>query len=109
YISIPSGKQAAMFVISFRKGMAYPFFPLPMNEMSDRVVDADLLWGDHFACLREQLFEINQIDLKFQTVASFLLKHFQGGFVSNPAVEYAVAEILRCPDQINLTRVSQSI
>ena len=66
YISIPSGKQAAMFVISFRKGMAYPFFPLPMNEMSDRVVDAGLLWGNHFASLREQLFEINQIDLKFQ-------------------------------------------
>ena len=29
YISIPSGKQAAMFVISFKKGMAYPFFPCP--------------------------------------------------------------------------------
>ena len=45
YISIPSGKQAAMFVIAFKKGMAYPFFPVPMNEMTDRVVDADLLWG----------------------------------------------------------------
>jgi AraC-like DNA-binding protein len=109
YISIPSGKQAAMFVISFKKGMAYPFFPLPMNEMSDRVVDADLLWGNDFAFLREQLFEINQIGLKFQAVESFLLKHFQGRFVFNPAVEYAVTEILRRPDQINLRRVSQNI
>lgn len=109
YISIPSGKQAAMFVISFRKGMAYPFFPLPMNEMSDRVVDADLLWGNDFAFLREQLYEINQIDLKFQVVESFLLKHFQGRFVPNPAVEYAVVEILHRPDQINLGRVTHNI
>ena len=77
YISIPSGKQAAMFVISFKKGMAYPFFPLPMNEMSDRVVDADLLWGNDFAFLRERLLEIKEIKLKFAAVESFLLKHFQ--------------------------------
>jgi AraC-like DNA-binding protein len=80
-----------------------------MNEMSDHVVDADLLWGDQFAFLREQLFEISQIDLKFQTVENFLLKHFQGRLVLNPAVEYAVNEILRQPDQINLARVSGSI
>src|SRR5262245_7230000 len=40
FISIPSGKQAAMFVIYLKKGMAHPFFPVPMNEMADRVVDA---------------------------------------------------------------------
>jgi AraC-like DNA-binding protein len=109
YISIPSGKQAAMFVISFKKGMAYPFFPLPMNEMSDRVVDADLLWGSDFAFLRERLLEINEIHLKFQAVEIFLLKHFQGRFVLNPAVEYALAEIIHRPDQINLARMNQNL
>jgi AraC-like DNA-binding protein len=109
YISIPSGKRSAMFVISFKKGMAYPFFPLPMNEMSDRVVDAEMLWGNDFAFLREELFEIKQIDLKFKTVESFLLKHFQGKFASNTAVAYALAEILRHPDQTNLRRVSETI
>jgi len=109
YITIPSGKHAAMFIISFKKGMAYPFFPLPMNEMADRVVDADLLWGNDFAFLRERLLEINEIHLKFGAAESFLLKHFQGSFVLNPAVEYALAEIIRRPDQINFGRVSQNI
>jgi AraC-like DNA-binding protein len=109
YISIPSGKQAAMFVVSFRKGMAYPFFPLPMNEMSDRVVDADLLWGRDFAHLREHLLEIRDIDLKFAAAESFLLKHFQRRFTLNPAVEHALAEIIRRPDQINLARLNQNI
>ena len=98
-----------MFVIHFRKGMAYPFFPLPMNEMSDRVVDADLLWGNQFALLTEQLFGIKEIDVKLQTVENFLRKHFQSKLVLHPAVEYAVTEIVRRPDQINLARVSESI
>lgn len=109
FISIPSGKQAAMFVIHFNKGMAYPFFPVPLNEMTDRVVDADLLWGRNFAHLREHMLEISDIDLKFAAAERFLLKHFQRKFNLNPAVEYALAEILRSPDQLNLGRVSNRI
>ena len=109
FISIPSGKHSAKFIISFKKGMAYPFFPLPMDEMADRVVDADVLWGNDFAFLREQLLEIDQIDLKFATVESFLLAHFHGKLVPNPAVEYALAEIIRRPDQINFARLNQDI
>jgi len=109
YISIPSGKHAAMFIIAFKKGMAYPFFPLPMNEMSDRVVDADLLWGNDFAFLREHLLGIKEIALKFIAAEKFLLQHFQRNFALNPSVDYALAEIIRRPDQINLARLNQKI
>lgn len=109
YISIPSGRQAAMFIIAFKKGMAYPFFPVPMNEMSDRVVDADLLWGRSFGHLREHLHEISNVDQKFAAAERFLLKHYQRQFNLNPAVEYALAEIIRSPDQLNLRRVSDKI
>src|SRR4029079_8761660 len=101
FISIPSGKQAAMFVISFKKGMAYPFFPVPMSEMSDRVVDADLLWGRNFAHLREHLLAIQKIDLKFLAAQRFVVKHLQSEFSVNPAVEHAISEIIRSPDQLN--------
>jgi len=109
FISIPSGKHAAMFIISFKKGMAYPFFPLPMNEMADRVVDADLLWRDEFALLRERLSETKEIHLKFETTESFLLRKFQSKLAPNAAVEYALAEIIRQPDQVNLARLNQNI
>jgi hypothetical protein len=51
-------------LVQERHGLS--FFPLcPMNEMSDRVVDADLLWGRNFAHLREHMLEINEVALKF--------------------------------------------
>src|SRR5437660_10479279 len=97
FITIPSGKHAAMFILSFKEGMAYPFFPLPMNEMADRVVDADLLWRNDFALLRERLLEIDEINLKFEAVESFLLRTFQGRLARSPTVEYALGEIIRRP------------
>ena len=109
FISIPSGKHTTKLIISFKKGMAAPFFPLPMNEVSDRVLDADLLWGDDFTFLREMVFEIPQIDLKFVAVEDFLLSRFRSRLRLNPAVDYALAEIIRQPDQISLARTSQRI
>jgi len=109
FISIPSGKHSAKFIISFKKGMAYPFFPVPMNEMADRVVDADLLWANDFALLREQLLGIKEIIRKFETVEDFLLGGFQGRQVSNPAVQYALTEIIRQPDQISFARLNRNI
>lgn len=80
-----------------------------MNEMADRVVDGDLLWGHDFALLRERLLWIKETKLKFETVEKFLLATFRGRLLLNPAVEYALAEIIRRPDQINLATLNQQI
>jgi AraC-like DNA-binding protein len=109
FISIPAGKYSAMFIISFKKGMAYPFFPFPMNEISERVVDADLLWGNSFTLLREQLKGIQDVSLRFKTVEGFLIKEFQSNFVVNPCVEYALAEIIRRPDQVSVGLMNKNI
>jgi AraC-like DNA-binding protein len=109
FISIPSGKHTAKLIISFQKGRAAPFFPFPMSEMSDRVLDADLIWGDDFALLRERLLAIKEIDFKFRALEDFLLHNYGSRLVLNPSVDYALAEIIRQPDQISLARTSRKI
>lgn len=108
-ISIHSGKESAMLVINFKKGLAYPFFSLPMNEIADSVVDADLLWGNSFAVLRERLLETKDITHRFLLTEDFLLKNLQTNLSINPCVEYAVNEIIQNPDQINLGTLNKKI
>ncbi len=108
-ISIFSGKASAMIIVYFKKGMAYPFFLLPMNEISDRVVDADLLWGKSFGFLREKILETKDINRRFQIAEDFLMKNFSSKLIKNPCVEYAVSEIIRQPDQTNLGRLNEKI
>lgn len=108
-ITIPSGNGAAMMVVSFRKGMAYPFFPFPMNEISDAVVDADLVWGIEFGLLRERLLETRDIDLRFEIVEQFLLKTFRSRFVANECVAFAINEMRLRPDALSIAAMNQKI
>lgn len=108
-ITIPSGSHARMMVIMCKKGMAYPFFPFPMDEFVDSVIDADLIWGTIFADLREKLLEMKDVDMIFKAAEEFLVSNFLGPALINPCVEYAVAEIIRQPDQVNLSRLSAKI
>lgn len=108
-ISIDSGKAASMIVVYFKKGLAYPFFPVPMDEISDCVVDADLLWGNWFASLRERILEEKDITGRFTLIEDFLLKQFQSKLIQNQCVEYAIGQIIQHPDQVSFTKLSQDI
>ncbi len=108
-ITIPSGNGATMMVISFRKGMAAPFFPFPMEEIRDSVVDADLIWGSEFADLRERLIEEKNIETRFRLVEGFMLRKFGSKLDINPCVEFAVNEMTLNPDRLSIGRMNEKI
>jgi len=108
-ITIPSGTDAAMMVISFKKGKAAPFFPFPMNEIADCVVDADLVWGSDFGDLRERLLETADIDLRFTIVEDFLVRKFYSKMIVNPCVAFAVEEMTHRPDRLTIARMNAQI
>lgn len=89
--------------------MAYPFFPFPMSEISDTVVDTDLIWGNKFAFLRERLLAAEDFSRKFQIVEKFLIKEFLSTLNFNPCIEYALREIVRQTEQISLDSLSRKI
>ncbi|MEZ5345787.1 MAG: helix-turn-helix domain-containing protein [Pyrinomonadaceae bacterium] len=108
-ISIPSGKDSAMIVILFKKGMAYPFFPVPMNEMSDCVIDTDLLWGKAFENLRETLLGEPDIFGRFAITEKFLIDRYRAKLDVNECVKYAISQITASPDQVSLGRLYDKI
>lgn len=108
-ITIPSGNDAAMMVIAFKKGKAASFFPFPMNEIADSVVDADLVWGTDFGSLRERLLATKDIDQRFRIVEDFLIREFQSQMAINPCVAYAIGKMTERPDAISIARMNAKI
>ncbi len=108
-ITIPSGNGAAMMVIAFKKGMAAPFFPFPMEEIADCVVDADLIWGSDFADLRERLLDERNIAMRFWLVEEFLLARFASVLNINPCIAFALNEMTKRPDRISIARMNEQI
>lgn len=108
-ITIPSGNGATMMVIAFKKGMSAPFFPFPMEEISDSVVDADLIWGNGFGELRERLQAEKRVERRFELLEGFLLKMFASKLDVNPCVEFAINEMTHRPDSLSIAWMNEQI
>lgn len=108
-ISIPAGDGASKMVIVFKKGMAHPFFPVPMAEFTDTVVDAEYFWRDDFRLLRERLLGAPTGMEKFDLIEAFLCARLDSDTSLNPCVEYALEEIVKRPGYTSLSALSLKI
>ena len=111
-ITIPSGKGSKMLIVAFRKGKAHPFYPLPMSELTDFVVEADLVLGRSVLDLREQLLSSASIDHMFFLVEGFLQRRAVNMLSPDtPArcVEFALASILHQPGRLGFRQLSEQI
>jgi AraC-like DNA-binding protein len=111
-ITIPSGKGSKMLIVAFRKGKAYPFYPLPLNELTDFVAEADLVFGKSILSLREQILAASSIDRMFLLVEQFLLRQARNWLASentSRCVEYAISRITSQPDRLGLQQLSDQI
>lgn len=111
-ITIPSGNGSRMLVVAFKKGKAFPFYPFPMGELTDIVIDADLVFGRRFRDLREQLLAANSIERLFELVEGFLLRQAGDSIceeLSTRCIDYALWSILHKPTLRRLTQLSDEI
>lgn len=109
YITIPSGKDSEMFIIYFQKGKAYPFTNVPMYELTDHVVDGEVILTHDVLRMREALQECTTIQEKFKYAEQYLVKTFSKKFIENPFVDFSVNMILQNPHQISINRLTEKV
>ncbi len=109
YITIPSGKDSEMFIINFHKGKSYPFVQMPLYELTDSVVDGDLVLTSEIMDMRSMLLESVSISGKFQVAECFLTKKFKSRLIVNPFIDFAVNKILQSPDQASIEHISRKV
>ena len=106
FITIPSGADAEMFIIEFKKGMAHPFLGRPLTEITDRVIDADLVLNPVFTELRERLLAEPTTVGMFATAEGILYNHFRPRLAVNPFVDFAVNRMLADPRNATIAAIA---
>jgi len=109
YITIPSGRDSEMFIIYFQKGKAYPFVEMPMNELTDFVVDGELVMSNEILNMREKLLECLTVQQKFLYAEEYLTKAFSRKLLTNPFVDYSINQILQNPNQLSINHLSEKV
>ncbi|PQJ80254.1 helix-turn-helix domain-containing protein [Polaribacter porphyrae] len=77
YLSISAHQNSEMFVIQFKPFGAYPFLNIPINNLNDKVVAAETIFGDSILQLREIIKNKKTTKEKFEIAESFLNKTFK--------------------------------
>ncbi|HVV03235.1 MAG TPA: AraC family transcriptional regulator [Puia sp.] len=106
FITIPSGLDAEMFIIEFRKGQAYPFLDRPLTEITGQVVDGDLILPKIFLDLREELLAQPSPADMFSLAEKWLMTSFGNRLSLNPVVHFAISHILASPSTLTIKNIA---
>ena len=89
----PEGDAATMGV-RFRPGGLAAFLRIPGNELADRQVHIEDVFGQDGGALADRLREAGSDSFRVQIASSFLLARFSDGGPSARPVEFAIARML---------------
>ncbi len=106
-ITIPSGAESEMLIVNFHKGKAFPFLSLPMCEVTDYVVDAELVLKNDILDLRDRLVEAPSIDAKFAVLEQQFRNDFLNSLSVNPFVDFVASRIVQTPEQVSLKQIEE--
>ncbi|MDX1939065.1 MAG: AraC family transcriptional regulator [Saprospiraceae bacterium] len=111
FITISAGgPHSSMFVIRFRRGMAYPFLQMPLQELNYQVVDADLIFCRELNDLRDQLLAAPTPQAKFALAEHYLLQRAKGHLEDiPPVIRFAIQCISQHPATIVISDMVQKI
>lgn len=83
YIAISAHEDSEMFVVQFHPGGASPFLRVPVSDLNNKVVPAEILFGDSIFDLHEALRAANSEEAMFARTTEFLMERAQ--FDDSPA------------------------
>jgi AraC-like DNA-binding protein len=111
-ITIPAGTGNKIMVIGFKRGAAHPFYTFPMNELTDSVVMADLVFGRVICELREKLLSARSILEMFFHVENFLLRQAGDNIHADSiskCIQHAITQITCQPHLLSFHKLGEDI
>jgi len=108
YIVI-GAENSSMIGIRFKPGGAYPFFGFPISELSESVIELDLIWGRLVAEIRDQLLETESPDARLLLLESFLLRQARRSLEANRLIVFAVHQLQHSPQFLAIKDLASTI
>ncbi|AVI51028.1 hypothetical protein C5O00_07495 [Pukyongia salina] len=107
YLTISSGFDSEMMVITFKPGFSYPFINQSLHQLNNKVLPATEIFGASVLQLRKELMNINPGDSKIRYASSWLMSILTDVSFSEEIIRHFVSEIQAAPDLVNLNNIAK--
>lgn len=108
YISIQARASVSeMMVIRFRPGTAWAILQVPLIELKEKVLDAELILGTDFFTFREKLLFCLHPEEKFAVAEAYFEGKLKKQTTHHPVIQYSIARILMNPAQVTIKDIVQ--
>jgi AraC-like DNA-binding protein len=100
---------SSMIGVHFKPGGAYPFFDFPVSELTNRTLEADLLWNIEIHDIRDAILGSAMAEDKFGILERYLLAKGRGRMEPNLYVSYAIDELKKSPQVWTIERLAGKV
>lgn len=97
FITITAGDGGSMMLVFFKPHAARLFFGIPLSELTDTVVDADLVFGTSVLSLRQRILEKADPDGKVALVQQWLMQMMNASNRDTELAAFAADRIVQRP------------
>lgn len=97
YISISAHQKSSMFVIQFNATGAYPFLHLHMEAFTEKVTQAEDIFGENIVQLRHDIIAASTHEEKFQVAEQWLNARFDNKLVAYDELSKVVNSLQKEP------------
>ena len=100
FFVLDTSRPSSIIGVHFKPGGAFPFLALPVDELRNRHVPLEALWGGRATRLRERLLAAEGSDARLLLLERMLLSLLQRPPARHAAVGHALAAFRRGPRRI---------
>ena len=100
FFVLDTSRPSSLIGIHFKPGGAFPFLALPVDELRNRHVSLEALWGGRATELRERLLATEGAEARLLLLERALLSLLQRPHSRHAAVSHALAAFRRGPRRV---------
>jgi methylphosphotriester-DNA--protein-cysteine methyltransferase len=107
FITISSGYDSEMMVITFKPGCSYPFVKTAMDFFNNKVVDAEKVFCKVFNDFRNQLISKVTFESKIEHTENWLMSILQEDTFEGEIINHLVEQIKKTSSSVNLKSIAK--
>jgi len=109
FFVIDTAQQRNVIGVHFKPGGAFPFLPLPADELHGLHISLEDVWGGWAEELRERLLASRALDDRFRILEAALRARVQRPLARHPAVDFALGRFRHGPGERRIGELTEEM